>query len=380
MAVTINQLPSYEYKLSGNPLVFVFSSNQTAQPNFSYYVEVYIDAVLNSSHQVFPESGIYGKFDASQIVESELTAPSIPTDINGVSGGALLCELKVYERYGTIPALQASELTGTISCIKGKLFMNDWINTDLDIYTVLNNGGGFLTQCPEFYLREGELLNYYFTVDSYSSGYDISLTYKDSSGSTLNTQLISNSGYLLNAFSVGWDILDGYYSLDSVSTVEVFIENIDSVYSETYVINILSCSVVDKERLHFLNQLGGVDSFTFDAVSKKSMTTQTNSFLTTQGGFNGSGYDYSTTNSQTGNYQVTSNTKLMLESNWVNEDIMQWLNDNLFTSPYILLETDNGLQRVANTSASVKYKKNRNDMAFNVVIELDLEMHSSMII
>ena len=70
----------------------------------------------------------------------------------------------------------------------------------------------------------------------------------------------------------------------------------------------------------------------------------------------------------------------MLESNWINEDIMQWLNDNLFTSPYILMETANGLQRVANTSASVKYKKNRNDMAFNVVIELDLQMHSSMII
>ena len=110
------------------------------------------------------------------------------------------------------------------------------------------------------------------------------------------------------------------------------------------------------------------------------MTTQTNSFLTTQGGFNGAAYTYSTTNSQNGNYQVTSNTKLMLESDWVTEEVMSWLNDNLFTSPYVLLETSNGLQRVANTSSSVEYKKQRNDMVFRVKINLDLEMHSSMII
>ena len=108
MAVTINQSPSTDFLLSGNPVIWVFSSDQTAQPNFSYYVEVYVDAVLNSSHQVFPESGIYGKFDASQIAESELTAPQYPTDINGIDAGFNRINIKVYERYGTTPTLQAS--------------------------------------------------------------------------------------------------------------------------------------------------------------------------------------------------------------------------------------------------------------------------------
>lgn len=380
MAVTIEQSPSTDFVLSGNPIIWVFSSNQTGQVNFSYYVEVYVDGVLNSSHQVFPESGIYGKFDASQIAESELTAPTIPTDINGVDAGFARVNVKVYERYGTTPTLQASSTSNAKTVIKGKLFTNTWINTDINEYFIDDDGKKFLTNCPEFKLRSSEDLFLYSIVDSYTSNVTVHLNYKDVDGVSLNTESIVNTGYRLNAYSLSYSILDGYYSLVNVSTVEVYIEDVDNIISETIIINIDKCYKPDTTRLHFLNQLGGVDAFTFDAVSKQSMSTQTNSFLTTQGGFDGAAYTYSTTNSQTGNYQVTSNTKLMLESNWINEDIMQWLNDNLFTSPYILMETANGLQRVANTSASVKYKKNRNDMAFNVVIELDLQMHSSMII
>ena len=380
MAVTIEQSPSTDFVLSGNPIIWVFSSNQTGQVNFSYYVEVYVDGVLNSSHQVFPESGIYGKFDASQIAESELTAPTIPTDINGVDAGFARVNVKVYERYGTTPTLQASSTSNAKTVIKGKLFTNTWINSDINEYFIDDDGKKFLTNCSEFKLRSSEDLFLYSIVDSYTSNVTVHLNYKDVDGVSLNTESIVNTGYRLNAYSLSYSILDGYYSLVNVSTVEVYIEDVDNIISETIIINIDKCYKPDTTRLHFLNQLGGVDAFTFDAVSKQSMSTQTNSFLTTQGGFDGAAYTYSTTNSQTGNYQVTSNTKLMLESNWINEDIMQWLNDNLFTSPYILMETANGLQRVANTSASVKYKKNRNDMAFNVVIELDLQMHSSMII
>ena len=384
MAVTIEQSPSTDFVLSGNPIIWVFSSNQTGQVNFSYYVEVYVDGVLNSSHQVFPESGIYGKFDASQIAESELTAPTIPTVETGEDGGSASISIKVYERYGTTPTLQASSTSSSEVVIKGKLFMNTWINTDLDNYFVdeatLNKK--FLSDATEYNLRDGELLNFYFCGEDADNDYSIALSYRDVDNSALHSEVIAATGYNgLSCFALSYDILNSYYSMNDVYYIRMYIRiNTNNYRTNNYIINIDKCFRPDTTRLHFLNQLGGVDAFTFDAVSKQSMSTQTNSFLTTQGGFDGAAYTYSTTNSQTGNYQVTSNTKLMLESNWINEDIMQWLNDNLFTSPYILMETANGLQRVANTSASVKYKKNRNDMAFNVVIELDLQMHSSMII
>ena len=384
MAVTIEQSPSTDFVLSGNPIIWVFSSNQTGQDNFSYYVEVYVDGVLNSSHQVFPESGIYGKFDASQIAESVSGIPSTPTTLIGEeSTDWVFTYIKVYERYGTTPSLQASATSSTELIIKGKLFKNTWINSDLNNYFIDSSSEKLLlTDNNEFTLHENELLNIYFCVDAGSfDDYYIFLKYYNESGTLLNTSSQILTKYRKNCLSVSWNILDGLYSLNDVGYVVMYLEDDSNVKSTIdYTINIDKCFRPDTTRLHFLNQLGGVDAFTFDAVSKQSMSTQTNSFLTTQGGFDGAAYTYSTTNSQTGNYQVTSNTKLMLESNWINEDIMQWLNDNLFTSPYILMETANGLQRVANTSASVKYKKNRNDTAFNVVIELDLQMHSSMII
>lgn len=385
MAVTINQQPTVFYLLSGNPIIWVFSSDQTAQPNFSYYVEIYIDLVLNSSHQVFPESGIYGKFDASQIAESELTAPNYTDLITGAdANNNKAIYIKVYERYGATPTLHSSATAASWNIFKGKLFMNTWINTDMTIYTPYddNNNGKFLTNCPYYSLREGERLFLYAIDDGIGVG-TMELNYKDINGNSLNTESISINSYIIDCFDLSFTNLESYYSLENVATVEAYLNFFDDpnyYNTEIITINILHCPTYDKQRLHFLNQLGGIDAFTFNAVSKKSMTTQTNSFLTTQGGFNGAAYTYSTTNSQTGNYQVTSNTKLMLESDWVTEEVMSWLNDNLFTSPYILLETANGLQRVANTSASVEYKKQRNDMVFRVKIDLDLEMHSSMII
>jgi hypothetical protein len=52
MAVTIYDEPQL-IAPAGNPLVFTFSSNQTAQDNFSFIVELYINSSLHSTHQVF---------------------------------------------------------------------------------------------------------------------------------------------------------------------------------------------------------------------------------------------------------------------------------------------------------------------------------------
>ena len=385
MAVTINQSPSTDFVLSGNPIVWVFSSNQTAQVNFSYYVEVYVDSVLHSTHQVFPESGIYGKFDGSEIAESYLSAPQLPTDINGTNPIDATMYLTIYERYGTTPTLQASTNTTTLYFIKGKLFTNDWINTNINDYYINDKiqAKKMLTQCPDFNLRQGEKQIFNFVMsDANIYGYYVELRYKDTNGNTVNSESIANSGYLLqNSFMLTYAALDAYYSLDNVATVDVWLNQpVSAVISETITINIDNSCAEYTARLHFLNQLGGIDAFTFTQVGRYNATTETQSFLTTQGTFDGATFGWDGLNSQVNNYQVGVNRKLKIESGWITADVQEWLNNNLFTSPYVLLETSNGLLRVANMSTSVTYNRSKTDMLFNTVIEIDELHHTSMIV
>ena len=116
MAVTITQEPQL-FQPACNPYVWVFSSDQTAQPNFSFIVELYVNFVLVSTHQVFNESANYAKFDASGELRALLTSEMITT-------GALLTfydtaisfvNIKVYEKYGTPPVISGTSINSNVS-------------------------------------------------------------------------------------------------------------------------------------------------------------------------------------------------------------------------------------------------------------------------
>ena len=52
MAISIYDQPQL-IAPAGNPLVFTFDSTETAQPNFSFVVEVYINSTLRLTQEVF---------------------------------------------------------------------------------------------------------------------------------------------------------------------------------------------------------------------------------------------------------------------------------------------------------------------------------------
>ena len=68
MAVTINSSPQL-FTPSDNPIIWSFSSNATANTNFSYLVEVYVRGSLTGTHQIYPAVGIYSHIDVSDIVK-----------------------------------------------------------------------------------------------------------------------------------------------------------------------------------------------------------------------------------------------------------------------------------------------------------------------
>ena len=69
MAVTITNSPQ-DWTTASNPVVFEFSSTETAQDSFSFMIELQVNGSVHSYHQVFPESANFGKFDCSAILRT----------------------------------------------------------------------------------------------------------------------------------------------------------------------------------------------------------------------------------------------------------------------------------------------------------------------
>ena len=136
MAVTIHTSPQ-DYTPSGNPLTFVFSSDQTGQTNFSYKVEIYVDAALVETNKIFPELGIKAHFDCSGVAERYCNTIDADTGASTEydSANYVSLECKVIENYGT-PPIDVNNASSTINTYKGKVSKANFLvlNTSNYIY------------------------------------------------------------------------------------------------------------------------------------------------------------------------------------------------------------------------------------------------------
>ncbi|MFN9954132.1 MAG: hypothetical protein ACK55I_13615, partial [bacterium] len=140
MAVTIYDEPQ-KYSTAGNPLMFTFSSDETAQPNFSFIVEVYVNGSLHSTHQVFRQFNTLSKFDCSGILASTLSSPLIVDGTLTTFYDSAINEyyIIVYEKYGATPTTQASDTSATLYAFNGSLRHPDWIDFDYQNYNADTN-------------------------------------------------------------------------------------------------------------------------------------------------------------------------------------------------------------------------------------------------
>ena len=160
MAITIQQEPQ-KFTPAGNPVVWTFESDQTAQPNFCFIVELYLFGNLYSTHQVFPQFGVLSRFNASEAIKSILSSPlvingTLTTNYNSaITNGYII----VYEKYGTPPTIGAfAQSTSLMNAFNGSLRHPDFINWNYQDYNVDSNnpatpGVLFLTKSAKILLR-----------------------------------------------------------------------------------------------------------------------------------------------------------------------------------------------------------------------------------
>lgn len=361
MAVTIYDQPQY-LSPAGNPLMFTFSSNQTAQENFSFIVEVYVNSVLHSTHQVFRQSETMSKFDCSGILQSTLQSPLIVDGTLATFYDAAINPyyIKVYEKYGATPTIQASATSSGRYAFNGSLRHQDFINwnylehsasttNSLPITSIL-----WLTDWPRarrYFLSDDERIFLgIFNTDTGTCQLRVRLY--NSSGTQTVTDITNVSLAKLIVMDVSpstiianMSITQANFDAASYYTIQARAQGMGAYSggSEVFRIDLdRECKRYETKRLHWLNKYGVWDSFTFSLVSVDSTSVQSQGYQREKGVWDGTSYTYPMYQGERVDYAKRASDQLLLNSDWIYESVQQWLVRGLYESSIVYMEVENG--------------------------------------
>ena len=379
MAITIYDEPQ-KYSTAGNPLVFTFSSDETAQPNFSFIVEVYVNESLHSTHQVFRQFNTLSKFDCSGILASTLSSPLIVDGTLTTFYDSAINEyyIIVYEKYGTTPTTQDDATSSTLYAFNGSLRHPDWIDFDYQNYNADTNNSTsprlFLTSWPRakrYYCGLEERVFLGIICDD--TGMNLRVRIYNSSGSQIATDLVSVtlSNFIVfdaspSTIIANTTITQGNFDVAAYYTIEARPTGggAYSGASEAFRIDIdLECHRYETKRLHWLNKFGMWDSFTFTLVSVDSTAVESYGYQREKGVWDNTSYLYPRYQGENVTFAKRATDQLILNSDWISQEVQQWLVRSLYESPVVYLEQENGteFEPVNITNSSYQFKTRRRD-------------------
>jgi hypothetical protein len=294
MAITINSSPD-NYSSLHVPLWFVLSSTNTAQTNFKYVCDVYVNGNLVARLKSFPQPvSSKGIFNVAPVVRNYWASyfkPDIVTpSAFSYTGSDIYVdyELKFGEEYGGTTYL---DLTTTNKF--GYNYIQDYLYTPTSpmYLTPLE----YETQYQGNFISNRDYANIYFNKERLQTGFlflsflsDAENTPKNHSidvsvynGSTTTNYTGSNVNFRDFALlDISPRAINDYIASSIITSTTVYydvkikiagnLRNTARVY--------LSCTQNDVVTLHYLNALGGYDTMDFTAVNRQTRNIEKSSF------------------------------------------------------------------------------------------------------
>lgn len=400
MSVTITDTPD-TYTPAYNENIFVATSTAVAQPNFRFRCEVQDDTLTTlATVEVFPDANNNMVFDAHRIVENYVTSnPTLTamTELSMCAASFKQYRLKITERYGATLANHSSGASGGIYAFNAAQRWRDFTSWNKDTYFIkTGNTVNFLTNCPDnqnIYSNENAFLH--FGVQENLLAKRARVRTYNSAGALIQTVLIKNNYYNISLndgghimrMPAGWNlnsitggnIVMGAQPIitSSVSSWVIDIvdtdsgEDVTAVLTETKTLTAQTeCTPHDSYRVHFLNALGGFDSFTFNRGHSQKDAIMKKTFEPVYGAVSGGLWSYAKTNQRYKDFYIESEETLKLNSDWITDEQSAWLRE-LVESPEIYYELNGVMYSAHVKNADYTTKLHVTDPIFNLEIELE---------
>ena len=400
MALTFELNPQL-FTPAYNEITTICTSTNSEEPNFKVQVIVKDKDSNTLSTQLYParpNGDII--IDVANVVQSQLASEQILYLLPAASGWGWQKELNTQQEYtitfqewlGTTPAVTGAVSTGVRHVFNGSLRYDEYIDfDDADYLLILNDTKKFLTAQPTTrVIRDDESTSITMISDGDATANTIaSLQIKTYTGTTLTqTATITNSldpnsdndNKCLSIMAGTRDLNNstlatGSQPLITAAITSYTVQVLDgngATSSELLTYNIdTDCSKYTATRLHFLNRLGGLDSFTFKMKLKKSETIKRDTFKR-MGYMYDSTYNNSITERGRITYDTVMTNQYRISSDWITEADSEWLED-LFSSPEVYWErgTDD-IVAISIQDRNYDEKTVVNDRLFNLNLSFEL--------
>lgn len=382
MSVTIHTNPQ-SYTPSDNPVTWKFSSDQTGQPNFSYLVEVYVNAVLHSRHQIFPERGIYAHFDAKDIASISTSPPVMSTSLYQDASNNAQMYIKVIERYGTTVTSHADATSSTVTVFKGCLSDQDFVDYDSTdyIYAATKKWLTLFPRTEQYLCGMTESMWMLFVTDTTATLFNVAL-YDENDTPIASDSISISPSARITAFNISPAIIISATAITAgdfttCAYYEVFIDDGAINFSERFRVYVdRECDKYGTQRLQFLSSIGSVESFSFTKANTNKRDVTRFGHEKQFGEWDASdNFVYDTATGREVDHIAMSNGKMTISSDWMSQGVQNWLSRELYESPLVFLGTD--LKRVKVLNSSYNYKQEITDMLFQEVVEIGLDKRVS---
>lgn len=348
MAVTIHSSPQL-YTPSDNPITWTFSSNQTGQANFSYIIEAYVNGVLDSRHEIFPEVGARAHFDMQDIMQ-RFTPVATTTQTTVVKDAAnyATCFIIIRERYGATPAYGASATATTIRAFKAALSKEEFANWNYLVYfpSTDPDKGKFMTTSPNTLRLNPDNDNFVSIITN--GGTDAFIVFKlfEADGTSIpgadipipDSPLRIAQINLKSSLLIAETIIPQEF-FDAADYMEYFI-NIDGGDPVTEIKRVYFDRSDCGEPTHFvwLNKFGGFDCFNFSHNRIYSGSIESYTYEKQFGEWQGTSFVYDPNNSGVIDYLKRGLKRMTAVSGFIHQDQQNFLVQSMYMSPlcYIL--------------------------------------------
>ena len=371
-----------------NPLVITCSSTNVAQPKFNFIFEIYdsTDTTLLRTLRIPPDINYsYGIADLSRVIEDylgtdffkKIAGTQFKETVNSIYSYSLRIG-EEYEVSGVITQF-LNLYQGNSTVINNSLTYSNFVNYSYADYELDGTDKKFLTNIDTR------------TVDRTDEGYmhflnvanpaNIKIQTYFSDGSIDQTATITNtiSGergqFPCNPASLNLATLaTGSQPLidTDIASYVIFAED-GAVVSQNYTFNVVDyCTPYT---LHFLNDLGGFDSFPFQ-VAKDSWTFEKEYYKQDPLRIQSDGtYVFSDLDREVVQNYTNQKKKTRLISNWITSTESEWLRE-LFSSPEIYLQNGSTFTSVLLKVTDYQQKYEEFDEIFNIEVEIEYSVDS----
>ena len=382
MAISFQEIPD-NYNTTGNPLRYVFTSNQTTQANFSYQVRVVVAGIEVEVHKVFVTQGTYGYFDATDIAERYAKVP-IPNDtIEWDAGNEVQIKVTVYENYGT-PPVNVGSVNNTQDYVKSKLSKQKWLQHIPSSYIFANNAK-WLTNYPSTLKRYIDL-NYDNVLTFITNRGSLFVTVEafDSSGVLINTNSYSVTSYKVTNFTIRRSTLLGLGftsgEIDDTSYLTVQLTDGVGGFSEKQTLWIDDrCVRLEASYIMFLTSIGELFTYKFTNNTRTSGSVKSISLETNFGQLDDDGTFAYSRGGLEDKIKIYKE-EIEVSTDWLTETEQQWLVKELATSPVVYWWNGIEWQRVRVSRSSYEYKQDKVDMTFRETFKIETNNDTSTVV